>query len=385
MGPKDLETPSSLPHTMGMRRGGRLFFGTSLGLLLAATAAFAQTVSLARTGGVALVGLPPLLLGTPSAPAPLLASTVQSQLSAVASLPPSAAALVLAERATAGPVELAAAKIVAARIVARSPSRSEEGLEALAESAKADPALAAWFDGSLPSLGLEGLTYKKGAWRDGGSELHRLGQGEFGFVDAHRVEGTALKTVSLAANIFNTTADPRKTAAEEESVARAIAGTDAGPRYFGRAVVDGRLVSVRERVYGETMARLTEKYAFGPDERALVEEMLARLAAGGVLADDLKPQNIMIGRTLLDPRRRAYLVDGGNLLAFPEGLDHAGRLDHLRRFQVLLRARMDQHIGYVEFTKPVRLLLDEAVERSARTTRWERFKGFFLDLKFTPY
>jgi hypothetical protein len=103
------------------------------------------------------------------------------------------------------------------------------------------------------------------------------------------------------------------------------------------------------------------------------------MAAGNVNSDDMRPDNIMIGRTLLDPRRRAYLVDGGNVAPFAEGLDAAGRYAARLDESIMLRGRFDQNMGFVEYHKTMRQILTEGLERSSRTTAWLRFKGFWSD------
>jgi hypothetical protein len=173
---------------------------------------------------------------------------------------------------------------------------------------------------------------------------------------------------------------PSQTAAQEEATAKTLVEADAGPRHFGRAVHDGYLISVRERVFGDTLERLAYDRRLGPEERDLVLDLMRRLAAAGLKPDDLRPSNIMIGRTLLDPRRRAFVVDGGKFKMVPAGLDAEGRFQDLMREPIVLRGRFDQNIGWVEYSKPMALILAEGVERSGRTTRWQRFKGFWKDL-----
>lgn len=112
--------------------------------------------SSARTQGevvdpkaLAPIGLPSLLIGSPSAPAPVLSAALSAQSAAIASLPAPAAVSYLAARAASDqPAERAAAKIAAARLAASEKGASDARLRALADSAKADPALAAWFDGA---------------------------------------------------------------------------------------------------------------------------------------------------------------------------------------------------------------------------------------------
>lgn len=378
-----------------MRRILRVPF---LGALLAFAAAASAQVRVLPAEALAPIGLPPLLVGTPSAPAPPLASALSLQARAVAALPAPAASAYLAEQAaSAAPADRAAAKLVAASLVAAAPvpgvsavpaAAAEPGLRALAESARSDPSLSAWFDGGAasPSLELDGLTLKGGSWRRAGTKLERLGQGEFGFVDVHpAVPGAVVKTVAHSFSVaLMGGEDPLKTAAREEDTARRLAAADAGPRHFGRAEIGGGyLVSVRERVFGETLESLSYHRRLGPEERDLVLDLARRLAAAGLKPDDLRPANIMIGRTLLDPRRRAYVVDGGNLNPAPAGLDAEGRLRDLLDATIVLRGRFVKDVGWIEDTATLRTILDRGVERAGQVTRWQRFKGFLKDLPRT--
>lgn len=369
-----------------MIRAARLFPSSLLALAFAASA-WAGTVSAVPQAALAPLALPPLILGGPLAPPAALSSSLRAQTLAVAALPPAAIAPYLVERAAAAPpVERAAAKLLAASI-ARNPAAeasSDPDVRALADSAKTDPALAGWFDGTsgAPALELDGLTLKRGTWRRGDAALDRLGRGEFGFVDAHpSIEGAVMKTVEHSAAVLMMSAQrPETTAAGEKETADLLASVDAGPRHFGGGVVGGRLISVRERVYGDTLERLFRDKGFGAAEQALVMDLLRRMAGGGVMTNDLRPANIMIGRTLLDPRRRAYVIDGGSRLSFPEGLDADARLEHALNAQIVLRGRFDVNVGFVEYTKSLARMMEEGRERAARVTRWQKLKGFLKDL-----
>lgn len=347
-----------------------------------AAGSWAAPVSVVPEAALARLGLPPMIVGSPLAAPPALSRALEAQSAAVASLPPALVAPYLVERAaSAVPVERAAARIIAGSLP--DPASAGPGVPELARAAKEDPALEGWFDGSggRARLELDGLTMKRGAWRRGETRLDRLGQGEFGFVDVHpSIDGAVLKTVEHSAGVLMMSSQrPETTAAGEKASADLLASADAGPRHFGGAVVAGRLVSVRERVYGETLERLFAGKAFGPAERELVMDLLRRMAEAGVMTNDLRPSNIMIGRTLLDPRRRAYVVDGGSRVPFPEGLGAEGRLEHLLHAPVVLRGRFDQNVGFVEYTNTLARMMDDGLERASRVTRWQRFKGFLKD------
>jgi hypothetical protein len=371
-----------------VRRTLRFLAAGWLGLALAAAAA--AQVRVLPPSALAPLGVPALLMGTPAAPPPALAAALSLQTLAIAPLPaPEAAAYLIARAAAAAPAERAAAMILAARLTAPRPASAparapaaDMGLRELAASARTDPALAAWFDGGKTApLELDGLELKRGSWRRGAAPLERLGQGEFGFVDVHpTIPGAVVKTVEHSAEIqLFSNASHEDSAVKEEETSRALADADAGPRHFGRAVRAGRRVSVRERVFGETLEQLGRGKRLGPAERELVLDLLRRMGEANTKSDDMRPSNVMIGRTLLDPRRRAYVVDGGNLSALPAGLDAEGRVRALLDEPIVLRARFDPNMGWIEKVRTMRQILDEGVERASRTTRWLRFKGFWKD------
>ena len=352
---------------------------------LCAVSSRAAVLSVVPEASLAPLGVPSLVLGGPSSMPALLSQTLAAQTTLVGAMPPAMIAPhLVALAASPVTVERAAAKIVAARLSAGTgPAAALPEVQALAKSAKEDPAFSQWFDGGVktPSLELDGLTMKRGAWKSGGAYLGRLGQGEFGFVDVHpSVDGAVIKTVEHSASVAMFNFDPiEKTADGEEATANLLAKADAGPRFLGRAVHGRRLVSVRERVYGDTADDLMRAGKFGPDEKALVLELLRRLAAAGVHTNDLRPSNIMIGTTKLDHRRRAWIVDGGQPLELPAGTVDQ-RLEHIVNTPVMLRGRMDPNVGWVEFSKPWRIMFEEGLERWGRDTRWKRFKGFWKDL-----
>ena len=75
--------------------------------------------------------------------------------------------------------------------------------------------------------------------------------------------------------------------------------------------MSGRPALVKERIYGDTVEAILENNAFSAEDHGLLEDLFLRIARAGVYFFDVRPGNVMIGRTLLDPVRRAYLVDGG--------------------------------------------------------------------------
>jgi hypothetical protein len=230
--------------------------------------------------------------------------------------------------------------------------------------------IAAVFDGSFkaPDLGLEGLNFK---------DLPHVGRGEFGVVADHINEpGTVIKAVSMAPSIFNAMTDPVQVAEGEEKTALAYAAAGAGPQYYGRSGT----WSVREKIYGETMEKLIEQRRFGRRPYKLVLELLDLMAAHGLNSDDLKPKNIMIGRTASDHRRRAYVVDGGNILP-------AKSAQELFEQETVLFARLDPHVGEIQFTRPFHNFLNDGLDRAVNRDWLSRLKQSFrafFSVKLAP-
>lgn len=355
-------------------------FSVFLALAFWAGSAAAAVLSVIPQAALAPLGVPALILGGPAAmPAPL-SQALQTQTALLAGMPPPLIAPHLISLAASPvPVERAAAKLLAHGLAKEQPA-----LAPLAESAEKDPAFSQWFDGAgkAPSFELDGLVYKKGYWRSGEEKLPRLGRGEFGFVDVHpRVEGAVMKTVAHSEQIqMFSTDDPDKTWKNEEETANLLAAADAGPRHFGRATPGGYRVSLRERVYGDTLEGMFRARSFGQEERELVHDLVRRLAKADLMVNDLRPANIMIGRTLLDPRRRAYVVDGGSRVPLPAGLDLDGRAAHILREPIVLRGRFDRNIGWIEYAKSLSYMMDEGIARRNQVTRWQKFRGFLSEI-----
>ncbi len=349
------------------------------GLLLAASAARAADV-------VSVPDIHPLLLGPVAEAGSPLANALSAQQAALAPLSttPELIPARLADLAKKGPVESVAAAVLARRLQAE-PALPAPAKSALAQIETVHKGLVdAIIDGRAPGLALDDVRVGP-KLRAGGQKIAPLGQGEFGIVFPHpRVEGAVVKVVEHSFEVLLFGAQtPQQTAQEEQATARALAAAGVGPRHFGNTVKDGRHVSVRERVYGDTLQRLADRRELGLAEKELVMDMLRRMAAAGLKVDDMRMSNVMIGRTLVDPERRAYIVDGGKVLA-PEAHGADERLAELYHQQILLMGRFDPNVGWVEFRRPFSRLLDDALARAGDKTRWQRFKRALKDILSSP-
>lgn len=343
------------------------------------------------------ITLHPLLVGSLAEAANPLTAQFGSGLALAAAAPvPSQVLAPLAEagpagRVVAGALALAlvddgpAAALASARpelsgllASARRAAGSDDALPALAQSARRDPAVTALFDGGRSaSLELEGLSFGWSRLRDGKRKAARLGAGGFGIVDEHpRVPGAVVKTVEVAFDniLLGDPGELRKMVAAEEPTARALAAAGAGPRFFGKGTVGQRSVSVRERVYGESLDRLISARRFTEAEEKLVRELLGRMAAAGLKVDDMHPRNIMIGTTLSDPARRAYVIDGGQLLEVDPSISAGALRAELERQDILVKSRWLPQAGItIDTRRPFQELLAEGLARSKRTAFWQRF------------
>lgn len=240
--------------------------------------------------------------------------------------------------------------------------RPELGAAAgLADASRGDPTVAFLFDGRAPPrVGLDPDAALDGEdLVAGGRRVAAIGRGFFGIVHPHpSVEGAVVKTdlprgtdpsaEPASAGAFRLSRDRRTT--------REAARIGVGPRLLGEATVGDRPALVKERMYGDTVARLLESGRFTAEDHALIEEMFLTVARSGIVFLDVRPENIMLGRTLVDPRRRAYLVDGGEFYA-PTRPESAG--DRAERLFGDLRALVHPpellpRFDAVHFTRPRR-------------------------------
>ncbi len=268
-------------------------------------------------------------------------------------------------------------------VLARLPAPRDDPsspLRQLAALSETEPALRRVFDGErFAGLGLADARVGSRGLETSGKRPAFLGRGSFGVVQDHpAVPGAIVKTVAISfeAALMNLDAEPGKVAAQEERTARTLERAGAGPRYMGRNLIDGVPVSVRERVYGETMSKMIYERRFTQDDAALVRALAVRVAAAGVLPNDLKPANVMIGRTLLDPERRAYVVDGG--IFAKEGRPVS--VEEILNYPVIIGAGFIRDVGYIEKTTTLGASIERGLQRSRPMPRWRRFLETWLDL-----
>lgn len=325
----------------GMRT---VLLAPALALLLAPPCAAQMRFRSAPLPGPAAVAPihPALLSPDVGGPLPGLLAEGFARIAAAVRAPaasPAPAAVVLHAMAAGDPAERAAAPVLAralsdtreaAALLMRVPSLAASDLPSLAArrtplgdaASLADAALgedspaAFLFDGRAA----RGVEAPDGAVLDGEDLLWRgertaaLGRGFFGVVHPHPdVEGAVIKT-DLPRKL-GALGEPAEMGAwrmqKDRGVTLAAARIGAGPRVLGEGRVDGHAALIKERIYGDTVERLLEDDAFGADEHGLLEDLFLLIARSGISFVDVRPGNVMIGRTLLDPARRAYLVDGG--------------------------------------------------------------------------
>jgi hypothetical protein len=251
---------------------------------------------------------------------------------------PAPAAAVLKAMAAGDPAERAAALVLAralsdtretAALLIRVPALADSDLPSLAarrtalgdaariaEAARLDPSVSFLFDGAAAGT----VEPPEGAVLQGedliwnGELTPALGRGFFGVVHPHpAVEGAVVKT-DLPRKLGALGEPPemgRWRMEKDRNTTLAAASIGAGPRVLGSGTVDGHAALVKERVYGDTVERMLEDDAFAAEEHGLLQDLFLRIARSGFSFVDPRPGNVMIGRTMVDPVRRAYLVDGG--------------------------------------------------------------------------
>ncbi len=248
--------------------------------------------------------------------------------------------------------------------------------------------------GSVPSalgLGLEGILRRWGRLYLEDRELQALGQGDFGRVYAHPKDpGAVIKLVAFSAGALLSAGLSKEQAARLESLVGArLAAIGAGPKVLGTASIPGepsrlrrrlwglfgwearvpeRPAVVMERIYGETVEQLIAQRRFTRLDYDLIQRMLERMAKGRARASDLRPANVMIGRTLADAEPRAYLVDGGWLLQVKESESREELLQSLRRHQAPIVGGPDSSEGFwgENLTDPLDDVLKAGLARSAK-------------------
>lgn len=146
--------------------------------------------------------------------------------------------------------------------------------------------------------------------------------------------------------------------------AAVFAEAGAGPRLLGQGDVSGYPVLVKERVYGDTWEKTAVEGRFKHSAHALALSMLKRLAEAGAWADDLRPGNIMLGRTWDDAGERSLVVDPGRLLpAGPRARTPEARLETLLDREVILWRGERPYVGWVHDVSTMREILAEALKR----------------------
>jgi hypothetical protein len=147
---------------------------------------------------------------------------------------------------------------------------------------------------------------------DGGRSVETLGAGAMGSVFVHPTRPHAVVKMARAGYkdaVCCMAPDDESILQYEDYDLDRLAALDAAPKTLARVQVSGQPGSVRERIYGRTVGSLRRRGAFGADERAMVHDLLRRIAEGGFVARDLNLGNIMIGRRAGDAQDRAWLVD----------------------------------------------------------------------------
>lgn len=221
-------------------------------------------------------------------------------------------------------------------------------------------------------LGLESLKRRGGRWGVNGRRLQKLGQGTIGTVEVHpNRPGLIVKTIEPNVDqlLFGASVPEAKEA--DFAVSEVLAKAGVGPRVLGTAFINGRHVSVRERVFGRTMMDLVWSKQFGEAEEALVLDMVRRMAAANTLVGDMKPENIMIGTTEKDPQVKAWFVDGGMIEEMPQGLDDAARAQKILDYPNVVTIRADMNSGQMIMSyKTLRQYLQEPRDRR-EMPRWK--------------
>jgi hypothetical protein len=233
----------------------------------------------------------------------------------------------------------------------------------------------------------------------GDTQLEFVGAGEWGRVYVHPHENNAVVKLSVksAAAALSTLVSDAEAFDADHRMSLRLAEADAGPRVlasgkitgkptwlhrkawglFGKtATVDDRYALAKERIFGSSVEDLIRTRRFDDAEYLLVEQLLDRLAAGGLKPGDLRLSNIMIGTTGDNATPRAYVIDGGGFHPIAKDTTTAD-----------LRTQLDEMLVHSHFApgvdrqppeqilEPLGLLLRKGVRRSAAKTVAQRLKA----------
>lgn len=254
----------------------------------------------------------------------------------------------------AAPANGVAADSDARELIARSQGASDSAIIQLTEAARHPASVGVE---SIADLGLEGVVRRRESLYQGGRELEPIGRGQFGAVYAHpKAAQAVIKMMIFTFASWISIGTPVDEVFQwEVVVTQSLAQAGAGPRFLGTAAIPGepsrlrsrlsRLLLGREprmaerpavlkgRVFGENAEDVIAKGRFSREDYELVQDMLRRMAEKRIRVFDLRVGNIVIGTTAEQPRRRAYLVDGGWLLPVEESESVEGIFQSLKHYQ----------------------------------------------------
>lgn len=281
---------------------------------------------------------------------PAVRAGVLKPLAPIAGIPVPAAAGVPAGT----PAEPSWAASDAPELIARSQGAPDSAIIQLSEAVRWPSVVA---PETLPDLKLDGVVRRGESLYQAGRELEPVGRGQFGAVYAHPKAAQAVIKMMIFtfASWISFGAPVDDVFHWEVVVTQQLAQAGAGPRFMGTASIPAepsrlrsrlsRLLLGREprmaerpavlkgRVFGENAEDIIAKGRFTRQDYDLVQDMLRRMADKRIRVFDLRVGNIVIGTTVEEPRRRAYLVDGGWLLPVEKSESAEGIFQSLKHYQ----------------------------------------------------
>jgi hypothetical protein len=149
---------------------------------------------------------------------------------------------------------------------------------------------------------------------------------------------------------------------------------------LARTEIGGRPVSAREKIYGATVEDYIDARRYGEAEHALVINLLQRIAEKRLFPDDMRPPNIMIGTTKLDPEPKAYVVDSTRLKPVDPAVSDAELREALYRQEIIVSHGHDPFVGQFINTKPLSEILEKALGARNQKTLRQRASAFWEEL-----
>jgi len=218
-----------------------------------------------------------------------------------------------------------------------------------------------------------------------GEKLKLLGFGSLGRVFEHPTRPEAVLKVpshTVEADMMADITPEQSIAADAEATAR-LAVDGLGTYLLGCFRIQNQTVLLKERVYGDNLAELVSKRQFGPTEHGMVMDLVKRMSNAHLRIEDMRLENFMIGMTLFDPTRRAYIVDGNAIEEVDPSIPTDDLHEAILQQHVITRIRFhpyDREEMFQATTVRFAAMLQDGLDRANEKGWRKRASRFFRDI-----